>query len=101
MKINIHFGKSGRPVGFSKRQIARQPGYDQTVTTTKQHLADLFQSADADTLAGTRDNPDGEDDPIEAAIEEPLRFRDFLILEDGEIAFDEEYVREGDEEDEP
>lgn len=87
MKINIHFGKSGRPVGFSKRQIARQPGYDQTVTTTKQHLADLFQSADADTLAGT-------DEPIESAVDDPLAYLDYLILEDGEIVFDETHVEQ-------
>ena len=37
-----------------------------------------------------------------AAIDDPLEYRDFLILDEdtGEIAFDEEYVREGEEEDE-
>jgi len=60
------------------------------VETNEDDLAEVFEAAKesgTDKLAGT-----GE--PIEAAIDDPVAYRDFLILEDGEIAFDDEYVRE-------
>ena len=37
------------------------------------------------------------DGPIEAAIEDLLAYRDYLILEDAEIVFDKTYAREGEE----
>ena len=61
-----------------------------TYETSESELSTVFEGADADELAGT-------DEPIEAAIDDPLAYRDFLILEDGEIVFDESYAREGEE----
>ena len=83
----------GSAVGYDPYAPVRE-----YIETTESKLSGVFENANADTLAGTRDNPDGEDDPIEAAIDDPLAFRDFLILDDGEIVFDEEYAREGEDE---
>ena len=82
----------GSAVGYDPYTPVRE-----YIETTESKLSEVFENANADTLAGTRDNPDGEDDPIEAAIEDPLTYRDYLILEDSEIVFDDEYEREVDE----
>jgi len=80
-------------------------GYDpyipvrEYIETTESKLSEVFENADADALAGTRDTPDGEDDPIEAAIGDPLAYRDYLILVNGEIVFDDEYARDVNDED--
>jgi len=64
---------------------------DETVVeTTEEELAAVFQTA-AD--GGISELP-GAGDSVDAAIEDPLAYRDFLVLEDGEIAFDDGYVRE-------
>jgi len=58
----------------------------QLVSTSEEGLSDVFANASVDELAGTGD-------PIEAAVEDPLAYRDFLVLENKEIVFDAEYVR--------
>ena len=57
-----------------------------TVETTEDELGEIFANADVDELAGA-------DEPIESAVEEPLEYRDYLVLEDDEITFDEGYSR--------
>ena len=63
---------------------------DETVIeTTEDELATIFETAksNGETL-------DGADETIDAAIDDPLAFRDFLILDpNGAIAFDSDYVR--------
>lgn len=80
-----------RGKGHARVDYSSSSKNETVVETTDEDLSEIFANADADELAGT-------DEPIDAAIEDPLRFRDYLILEDGEIVFDEDYVRDGDEE---
>lgn len=60
------------------------------IKTSEEDLSDIFEEA---SEAGVDELSD-TGDPIEAAIEDPLAYRDYLILEDGEIVFDTEYTRE-------
>jgi len=63
------------------------------VETNEDDLAEVFEAAKE---SGT-DKLAGGGEPIEAAIDDPVVYRDFLILDDnGEIQFDEEYEREDD-----
>ena len=63
---------------------------DETVVeTTKKELAAVFQAA-ADS--GITELPE-TGDSIDAAIEDPISYRDFLVLEGGEIVFDDVYSR--------
>lgn len=63
---------------------------DETVFgTTEDYLASVFKTAkeDGETLDGTEKN-------IENATDNPLDFRDYLILDsNGAIVFDTEYTR--------
>jgi hypothetical protein len=57
--------------------------------SSKQELSSLFKTANENehTLSGV-------DDTMQAAIDAPLEYRDYLILtDDGEIAFDPDYTR--------
>jgi len=87
----IFLDKNGtyRPSGWARYGYSSEIKNERTAATSEDELSDVFEQSGVVELAGT-------DEPIEAAIEEPLRFRDFLILEDGEIVFDDEYVREED-----
>ena len=76
-----------RPSGWARYGYSSDVETEQTAATSEDELSAVFEQSDVDELAGT-----GE--AIEAAIEDPLAYRDFLVLEDGEIAFDDEYVRE-------
>jgi len=60
------------------------------VETTENDLASIFETAKAN--GGTLD---GTDETIDAAIDDPLSFIDYLILDaDGVISFDDSHVRE-------
>ena len=83
-----------RQSGWARYGYSSDVETEQTAATSEDELSAVFEESGVDELAGTGD-------PIEAAIEDPLRFRDFLILEDGEITFDDEYEREDNEDDEP
>lgn len=78
-----------RMTGYATVSYSSSDEGETVVETTQDELASVFQTAaDAgvDELAGA-----GE--PIEAAIEEPLRYYDYMILESEEIIFDTEYTR--------
>jgi len=85
----IFLDKNGtyRSSGWARYGYSSEIKNERTAATSEGELSAVFEDADVDVLAGT-------DDPIEAAIEDPLTYRDFLILEDGEIVFDDEYERE-------
>ena len=87
--INAIFSSDGRMSGYATE--AYRPGEEKTVKeVTKEELASIFDASSVEELAGT-----GE--PISEAVENPLRFRDFLVLDsEGKIAFDDAYVRESD-----
>lgn len=65
----------------------------EVVETTESDLAAIFEQAKAngETL-------DGADASIDDAVEDPLSFIDFLIIEDETISFDSKYARESDPE---
>ena len=89
--INVIFhSETGRMIGHSTVDYSSDAEYEQTEKTAVDELSAAFENADVDELAGVGDS-------IEEAIDDPLAYRDFLILDDnGEIAFDEEYEREED-----
>jgi len=81
-----------RNIGYSSVNYSSNDEEEVIVETTEDELSNIFDEDGVNDLPKT-----GE--AIEAAIEDPLAFRDFLILDDGEIAFDEEHVRENVDED--
>lgn len=57
---------------------------------TTKNLSEVFESASADGAVLL----DGTGEEIAAAVENPLKYRDFLILDSNdEISFDHDYVR--------
>ena len=83
-----------RATGYATVEYASDSEDETVVETTKNDLAAIFEDAkDAgETL-------DGADESIDAAIDDPLAFIEYLILDsNGAIVFDADYVREtGDE----
>ena len=91
--INLRFKPQSdgtyRVVGYATVPYSTS-NEEQIVETNEDELSAVFDQTDAEDL-------DGTDESIEAAVENPLVYRDYLILEDGEIVFDDEYEREVDE----
>ena len=87
----IWFDENGRASSVSNYLISVKDSdgnaIGEVMEVDKGDLSSIFEGVDVDELAGT-----GQ--PIEAAVDDPLTYRDFLILEDGEIVFDDEYERE-------
>lgn len=79
-----------RMVGYARGEYSSSDSQEKIVETTEDDLAEVFDAASVDTL-------DGTDESISAAVDGPLTYRDFLVLDDGEISFDAEYVRENEE----
>jgi hypothetical protein len=77
-----------RASGYATVPYSSNAEDETVVETTEEDLAAIFENAKADgaTL-------DGADEPIDVAIDDPLAFRDYLILEDDEVVFDEGYNR--------
>jgi hypothetical protein len=80
---------TNRTSGYATVEYSSNSEDETVIETTEEELAAVFQAA-ADS--GVTDLP-GEGDSIDAAVEEPLAYRDYLILEDDEIVFDDEYSR--------
>ena len=78
-----------RAIGYATVPYSSDAENETVVETTTDDLATVFENAKA---AG--ETLDGTDTSIDAAVDDPLAFRDFLILVDGTIEFDEDYVRE-------
>lgn len=79
-----------RAVGYSTVPYSSDDKDELVVETTDPKLASIFETAksDGETL-------DGADSSIEAAIDDPLSYIDYLILDTNDaIAFDSDYVRE-------
>lgn len=84
---------SGRTLGYARTEYTSSASYETTVQTTQTDLASIFEQAkdEGETL-------DGADATMDDAIDEPLAFRDYVILEGETLAFDSEYVRDADSE---
>jgi len=79
-----------RATGYATVEYSGDSEDETVVETTDGDLASIFETAksNGETL-------DGDDASIDAAIEDPLAFLDYLILDsDGAITFDSDYVRE-------
>ncbi|ADD07791.1 uncharacterized protein Nmag_4283 (plasmid) [Natrialba magadii ATCC 43099] len=77
-----------RASGYATVPYSSDAEDETVVETTKSELAAIFEAAKSDgkTLSSV-------DEGIGAAVEDPLPYRDFLILKNGEIVFDEGYTR--------
>lgn len=78
-----------RMIGYARGNYTSSADDETAVSTTEENLAMIFEEAKA---AG--ETLDGADASIDAAVEEPLAYQDFLILKNGEIVFDGGYTRE-------
>jgi len=83
-------GEKTRGEAYSKVPYESNSETDAVVETTEEDLAKIFEEAKA---SGGELN--GSDASIDSAIEDPLGFLDYLILDsNGAIAFDDAYTRE-------
>jgi hypothetical protein len=80
---------TNRASGYATVSYSSNSEDETVVETTEEELAAVFQAA-ADS--GVTELPK-TGNSIDAAIEDPLAYRDFLVLEDGKIAFDDGYSR--------
>ena len=90
--IGIFYDEDGdgvlRMTGYAREGYQTTDENETLKETTEEELATIFQEAkDAgETL-------DGADASIDAAVDDPLSFDDFLVLESQEISFDTTYTR--------
>ena len=79
-----------RMTGYAQNGYETTDDNETLKDTTEDDLSSIFEAAksDGETL-------DGADKSIDAAIDDPLAFSDFLILDSNDtIAFDTDYVRD-------
>jgi len=88
MYVIIDTEGENRVQGYSMLKTSTSnPRFD-IVETVKETLSGVFQDA-----ADSGHSLAGADAMIEEAVEEPLPFCDYLVLEDDEISFDKSYER--------
>lgn len=77
-----------RATGYATVDYSSNAENETVVETTEDTLATIFQDAksNGETL-------DGADAAIDGAIDDPIPFRDYLILVGGTIEFDSDYSR--------
>jgi hypothetical protein len=78
-----------RATGYATIPYSSDSEDETVVETTEDALATIFEDAKS---AG--ESLDGADELIDAAVEDPLAYRDYLVLEDDEIIFDPGHTRE-------
>ena len=79
-----------RMTGYARQGYQTTDEHETLKETTEEALATIFQEA-----KNAGETLDGADASIDAAIDDPLSFDDYLILVDGTIEFDSSYVRDG------
>jgi len=79
--------ETNRATGYATVPYSSDAENETIIETVEGDVVAIFEDAKASgkTL-------DGADESIDAAIDDPLTFRDYLVLEDGSIAFDEGYA---------
>jgi len=90
--MKVHFKTKNGKKRYHGYTLDKVPGYKQSVDTvesTEDALASVFENAKA-----SGETLDGADATIDAAVQDPLSFLDYLTLVDGSIEFDTDYVRE-------
>lgn len=80
---------TNRGSGYVTVEYSSDAEDETLVETTEDELAAVFEQAKAD--GGTLD---GVDETLDDAIADPLAYRDYLVLVDGAVEFDDAYVRE-------
>jgi len=80
---------TNRGSGYATVEYSSDAEDETIVEKTESDLAAIFEDAKA---AG--ETLDGPDETIDAAIDDPLAFLDFLVLVDGSIEFNSDYARE-------
>ena len=80
---------TNRATGYATVPYSSEIENETVVETNESNLASIFKDAKSNG-----EMLDGADAAIDDAIDDPLAFRDFLILVDGTIEFDPDYVRE-------
>lgn len=79
-----------RVIGYATESYSSNAENETVVETTESDLASIFETAksNGETL-------DGADSSIDSAIDDPLSYIDYLILDTNDsIAFDPDHVRE-------
>ena len=79
---------TNRGSGYATVDYSSDSEEETVVETTESDLASIFETAksNGETL-------DGADSSIDAAIDNPLAFLNYLVLVNGTIEFDSDYVR--------
>jgi hypothetical protein len=81
---------SDRMTGYANVPYSSDSEEETVVETTEEELTGIFETAKSN--GGTLD---GTDETIDAAIDDPLTFHDYLILDsNGALTFDDGYTRE-------
>lgn len=75
-----------RMIGYARTEYSSSDDGEVIVEATEADLAEIFEAAPVEELAGA-------DAAVEAAVDDPLSYRDFLVLEDSGIVFDGGYTR--------
>ena len=80
---------TNRATGYATVPYSSDAENETVVETTKDALSGVFQAAGdkGKTLTGAEES-------VDAAVEDPVSYRDYLVLEDGEIDFDVDHTRE-------
>ena len=85
---------TNRGSGYATVEYSSSAENETIVETTEDELASIFEQAKADG-----ETLDGANQSIDAAVDYPLRYIDYLILDSNDvIVFDAEHVREPDAE---
>jgi hypothetical protein len=77
-----------RGTGYATVPYSSDSEDETVVETTESDLSAVFEAAKENGAS-----LDGAEKGIDAAIEDPLSYLDYLVLESGEIVFDDAYSR--------
>lgn len=80
---------TARGSGYATVPYSSDSEDETVVETTQENIATIFEEAKA-----SGESLDGVDVSIGAAVEDPLTYLDYLVLESDEIVFDTGYARE-------
>ena len=91
MKLLFRPDDSGtdRGTGYATVDYSSSAEDETVVETTEDELSTIFE-----TMKSNGEVLDGAEASIDAAVDDPLAYLDYLVLEDGEIAFDPGHARE-------
>jgi len=78
-----------RGTGYATVDYSSSAEDETVVETTEDELSTIFE-----TMKSNGEVLDGAEASIDAAVDDPLAYLDYLVLEDGEIAFDPGHARE-------